>query len=157
MHEQGNSQFICKFHMNSCLNMSKNSKQCFCHFNDLYITFITWWWNCTKAGGFGRCAKVGQNFHHVRRASVQQLFNKQIQNYYLDQVTKVHVIGLMLDDRWMYQKIEGCLLVYFLCRDGRSFRVPALPSLKRYCKMSRAMPSMMGTSLAYHIIGYKPH
>lgn len=31
------------------------------------------------------------------------------------------------------------------------------PLTKTYCKMSRAMPSMMGTSLAYHIIGYKPH
>ena len=93
-------------------------------------TCIIWRWNCTKAGGFGRCAKVGQDFHHVRRARVQQCLTNKY-GFFLDKVTKVHAIGLMLDDRWMYQKIEGCLLVYFLCRDGRSFRVPALPSLKR--------------------------
>lgn len=115
--------------MNSCLNMSKSLNGVFV----IWMIFTNMYHLTVKLYQGRRLWSMRESwprFSSCPQGKGSAMFNKQIW-IFLDKVTKVHAIGLMLDDRWMYQKIEGCLLVYFLCRDGRSFRVPALPSLKR--------------------------
>lgn len=138
--------------MNSCLNMFKSLNSVFVIWmilHNIYHLMVKLY----QGRRLWSMRESWPRFSSCLQGKGSAMLNKQIRNY-LDKVTKAHVIGLMLDDRWMYQKIEGCLLPLQRLPEFQSFSPPLT---KTYCKMSRAMPSMMGTSLAYHIIGYKPH
>lgn len=138
--------------MNSCLNMLKSLRSVFVIWmilHNIYHLMVKLY----QGRRLWSMRESWPRFSSCLQGKGSAMLNKQIRNY-LDKVTKAHVIGLMLDDRWMYQKIEGCLLPLQRLPEFQSFSPPLT---KTYCKMSRAMPSMMGTSLAYHIIGYKPH